>query len=175
VSKSVAESNLPIPDIGLIAQGSVRGGSRYRCNAGLDVKGLDMAKPKKTVAKAKEFASEKGDFVVYPTHGVGRVIDIEAKEIAGRKLDLFVISFEQERMTRACRWRRRRFRSAQAFLAQDHGECAGDAEGPQAGSAAPCGTAAPRSTKPRSTRRSGVDRRSRARPAPQCRPARPVL
>ncbi len=57
-----------------------------------------MAKPKKPVAKAKEFAFEKGDFVVYPTHGVGRVIDIEAKEIAGHKLDLFVISFEQERM-----------------------------------------------------------------------------
>ena len=57
-----------------------------------------MAKPKKTAVKAKEFAFEKGDFVVYPTHGVGRVIDIEAKEIAGHKLDLFVISFEQERM-----------------------------------------------------------------------------
>ena len=67
-------------------------------NAGFDVKGLDMAKPKKTAPKAKEFAFEKGDFVVYPTHGVGRVIDIEAKEIAGYKLDLFVISFEQERM-----------------------------------------------------------------------------
>ena len=62
------------------------------------MKGLDMTKPKKIAAKAKEFAFEKGDFVVYPTHGVGRVIDIEAKEIAGHKLDLFVISFEQERM-----------------------------------------------------------------------------
>src|SRR6195256_2860309 len=57
-----------------------------------------MAKPKKTPAKAREFAFEKGDFVVYPTHGVGKVIDIEAKEIAGHRLDLFVISFEQERM-----------------------------------------------------------------------------
>jgi len=57
-----------------------------------------MAKPKKAPAKPKEYAFEKGDFVVYPTHGVGRVIDIEAKEIAGHKLDLFVISFEQERM-----------------------------------------------------------------------------
>ena len=66
--------------------------------AGFDVKGLDMAKPKKTALKAKEFAFEKGDFVVYPTHGVGRVVDIEAKEIAGFKLDLLVISFEQERM-----------------------------------------------------------------------------
>src|SRR5260221_13329388 len=57
-----------------------------------------MAKPKKAVPKAKEFAFEKGDFVVYPTHGVGRVIDIKAKEIARHKLELFVISFEQERM-----------------------------------------------------------------------------
>jgi CarD family transcriptional regulator len=64
----------------------------------MDVKELDMAKPKKIVAKVKNLAFEKGDFVVYPTHGVGRVIDIEAKEIAGHKLDLFVISFEQERM-----------------------------------------------------------------------------
>ena len=58
-----------------------------------------MAKPKKIAAKAKEFAFEKGDFVVYPTHGVGRVVDIEAKQIAGQTLDLFVISFEQDRMT----------------------------------------------------------------------------
>ncbi len=56
------------------------------------MKGLDMAKPKKATAKVKEFAFEKGDFVVYPTHGVGKVIDIEAKEIAGHRLDLFVIS-----------------------------------------------------------------------------------
>ncbi|MBX3499940.1 MAG: CarD family transcriptional regulator [Alphaproteobacteria bacterium] len=46
-----------------------------------------------------EFVFEKGDFVVYPTHGVGRVVDIEAKLIAGQTLDLFVISFEQDRMT----------------------------------------------------------------------------
>ncbi len=57
-----------------------------------------MAKPKKAVAKAKEFAFEKGDFVVYRPTALGKVIDIEAKEIAGHKLDLFVISFEQERM-----------------------------------------------------------------------------
>ncbi len=57
------------------------------------------AKPKKSPVKAtKDFAFDKGDFVVYPTHGVGKVVDIEAKEIAGHKLELFVISFEQERM-----------------------------------------------------------------------------
>ena len=39
------------------------------------------------------------DHVVYPTHGVGLVIGIEVQEIAGEALQLFVIHFEQERMT----------------------------------------------------------------------------
>ncbi|HIM42231.1 MAG TPA: CarD family transcriptional regulator, partial [Rhodospirillales bacterium] len=29
-----------------------------------------------------------GDFVVYPTHGVGKVVSIEIQEIAGHKLKL---------------------------------------------------------------------------------------
>ncbi|MCW8916652.1 MAG: CarD family transcriptional regulator [Magnetovibrio sp.] len=40
-----------------------------------------------------------GDFVVYPTHGVGKVLGVENQEIAGLDLKLFVISFEHERMT----------------------------------------------------------------------------
>tara|TARA_R110000787_G_scaffold285173_2_gene400222 strand:+ start:186748 stop:187230 length:483 start_codon:yes stop_codon:yes gene_type:complete len=40
-----------------------------------------------------------GDFVVYPTHGVGKVISVEEDEIAGHKLELFVISFDRDRMT----------------------------------------------------------------------------
>ncbi len=39
------------------------------------------------------------DFVVYPAHGVGRIISIEEQEIAGLSLELFVISFEKEKMT----------------------------------------------------------------------------
>lgn len=39
------------------------------------------------------------DFVVYPAHGVGRIISIEEQEIAGTSLELFVISFEKEKMT----------------------------------------------------------------------------
>ena len=39
------------------------------------------------------------DFVVYPAHGVGKIITIEEQEIAGVKLELFVISFEKEKMT----------------------------------------------------------------------------
>lgn len=51
-----------------------------------------------TTSKTKgEFRAN--DFVVYPAHGVGRIISIEEQEIAGLKLELFVISFEKEKMT----------------------------------------------------------------------------
>jgi len=39
------------------------------------------------------------DYVVYPTHGVGKVISIEENEIAGHSVELVVISFEHEKMT----------------------------------------------------------------------------
>ncbi len=44
-------------------------------------------------------AFSEGDYVVYPTHGVGRVLGIEDREVAGFDLKLFVISFESEKMT----------------------------------------------------------------------------
>lgn len=40
-----------------------------------------------------------GDYVVYPKHGVGRVIELQSQEIAGTRLDLYVLRFEKERMT----------------------------------------------------------------------------
>ena len=40
-----------------------------------------------------------GDWVVYPTHGVGLVTGIEKQEIAGSTLELIVIAFEKDRMT----------------------------------------------------------------------------
>ena len=39
------------------------------------------------------------EFVVYPAHGVGRISAIEEQEIAGISLELFVISFEKDKMT----------------------------------------------------------------------------
>jgi len=39
------------------------------------------------------------DYVVYPAHGVGRILSIEEQEIAGMRLELFVISFEKDKMT----------------------------------------------------------------------------
>jgi CarD family transcriptional regulator len=39
------------------------------------------------------------EFIVYPAHGVGRIIGIEEQEIAGMSLELFVINFEKEKLT----------------------------------------------------------------------------
>jgi len=40
-----------------------------------------------------------GDYVVYPKHGVGRVVELQSQEIAGTNLELYVLRFEKERMT----------------------------------------------------------------------------
>ncbi|TVR99378.1 MAG: CarD family transcriptional regulator [Rhodospirillales bacterium] len=47
----------------------------------------------------EELAFSPGDYVVYPTHGVGRVECLETREIAGQSLHLFVISFDRDRLT----------------------------------------------------------------------------
>jgi CarD family transcriptional regulator len=39
-----------------------------------------------------------GEAIVYPAHGVGRITAIEEQEIAGFKLELFVVSFEKDKM-----------------------------------------------------------------------------
>ena len=40
-----------------------------------------------------------GEFIVYPAHGVGQIVSIEEQEIAGHKLELFVITFAKDKMT----------------------------------------------------------------------------
>ncbi|MGL4438216.1 MAG: CarD family transcriptional regulator [Bosea sp. (in: a-proteobacteria)] len=40
-----------------------------------------------------------GEFVVYPAHGVGQIVGIEEQEVAGFKLELFVVSFAKDKMT----------------------------------------------------------------------------
>jgi CarD family transcriptional regulator len=53
--------------------------------------------PPRPPAKPEVFA--EGDHVVYPTHGVGKVERIASEEIAGHKLELIHITFEENRMT----------------------------------------------------------------------------
>ncbi len=48
---------------------------------------------------SQKSAYTKGDFVVYPTHGVGKVLGVEDQEIAGQKIELIIIEFDKDRMT----------------------------------------------------------------------------
>jgi len=46
-----------------------------------------------------KLAFAEGDFVVYPSHGVGKILGIEIQEIAGYRLNVFVVHFDKDRMT----------------------------------------------------------------------------
>ena len=39
------------------------------------------------------------EYIVYPAHGVGQILAIEEQEVAGAKLELFVINFVKDKMT----------------------------------------------------------------------------
>ncbi len=47
--------------------------------------------------RASEF--HPNDFVVYPAHGVGQIVSIDEQEVAGLRIEMFVISFEKDKMT----------------------------------------------------------------------------
>ncbi len=51
------------------------------------------------MAKKTRKGFKVGEYVVYPTHGVGRISDIDCQEVAGFDLELFVIEFPNEKMT----------------------------------------------------------------------------
>jgi len=76
--------------------------------------------PKKTAARSAERPAERpvalvaeraspkatqrhgfktNEFIVYPAHGVGQILSIEEQEVAGYKLELFVINFIKDKMT----------------------------------------------------------------------------
>ena len=51
------------------------------------------------MAKKTDAAFKEGDFVVYPTHGVGRILGTESREISGATIEMLVVRFEHDRMT----------------------------------------------------------------------------
>ena len=55
-----------------------------------------MSSNKKTTQRQ---GFKTNEFIVYPAHGVGQIMAIEEQEIAGAKLELFVINFIKDKMT----------------------------------------------------------------------------
>jgi CarD family transcriptional regulator len=51
------------------------------------------------MSKSRKLDFRPNDYVVYPAHGVGQIISIEEQEVAGFALELFVITFEKDKMT----------------------------------------------------------------------------
>lgn len=51
------------------------------------------------MSKTKKTEFRPNDYVVYPAHGVGKIVSIEEQEVAGLKLEMFVLSFEKDKMT----------------------------------------------------------------------------
>ncbi|MGB5093052.1 MAG: CarD family transcriptional regulator [Parvibaculum sp.] len=76
--------------------------------AAADKAALDKAAAEKAAEAARKEAAKPvlprpnfkaREFVVYPAHGVGQILDIETQEVAGHRLELFVINFDKEKMT----------------------------------------------------------------------------
>ena len=57
------------------------------------------APAKKAVTKKIKLQYSVGDFIVYPSHGVGEITDIQTFEIAEEKLEMYNVMFDKEKMT----------------------------------------------------------------------------
>ena len=53
-------------------------------------------KPTNKAVKKDKF--KIGDFAIYPSHGVGKVMEIESTKIGGQKFDLMAMYFEKEKL-----------------------------------------------------------------------------
>lgn len=54
---------------------------------------------KKTIEKKVKLIFKPGDFIVYPAHGLGKVVAIETETIIDFEVEVYVILFEQDKMT----------------------------------------------------------------------------
>src|SRR5664279_6013647 len=81
-------------------RGAVRNGALAAKMAGSRKgagEGVLPGMPNKKTTQRQGFKTN--EFIVYPAHGVGQILAIEEQEIAGAKLELFVINFIKDKMT----------------------------------------------------------------------------
>ena len=52
-----------------------------------------------SINKLPSLTFNAGEYVVYPTHGVGKVADVTKQNIAGSELELLVVNFDKDKMT----------------------------------------------------------------------------
>ncbi len=96
-AKTTASSGRPLKAVAAAASATAKRSSA-------PVTGAKSAATSETPAAAKKPLGVKHGFklheyVVYPAHGVGQIVGIEEQEIAGMSLELFVITFDKDKMT----------------------------------------------------------------------------
>jgi CarD family transcriptional regulator len=66
-----------------------------------DAAGLDEENSASKTMKSSSHRQgfKLNEFVVYPAHGVGQIVAVEDQEVAGFRLELFVINFAKDKMT----------------------------------------------------------------------------
>ena len=57
-----------------------------------------MATTTQQKKSATRHGFKTGEYIVYPAHGVGQIVSIDEQEVAGHKLELFVIDFQKDKM-----------------------------------------------------------------------------
>jgi CarD family transcriptional regulator len=62
-----------------------------------EAEGANLGMAAKKTTQRQGFKTN--EFVVYPAHGVGQIVAIEEQEVAGARLELFVINFVKDKMT----------------------------------------------------------------------------
>ena len=51
------------------------------------------------MTKTEKYDFNTEDYIVYPAHGVGQIVSIDKHEVAGMEIEMFVISFDKDKMT----------------------------------------------------------------------------
>jgi CarD family transcriptional regulator len=98
VKSSVAESVHKPAEIAELASPAKPAASAVKVQkAAAPDEGSSGAKSLKGVGQRQGF--KLNEFVVYPAHGVGQITAIEEQEVAGFRLELFVISFSKDKLT----------------------------------------------------------------------------
>ena len=68
-----------------------------RCRQG--VPAIAVVEQRPAVKATQRHGFKINEYIVYPAHGVGQILAIEEQEVAGYKLELFVINFIKDKMT----------------------------------------------------------------------------
>jgi len=104
-SKPGSGHSVPVPPSAELAPPAKAAGPVIKAAAPV-IKVQKAAAPEEALAAAKTLKSASqrqgfklNEFVVYPAHGVGQIIAIEEQEVAGFKLELFVINFSKDKLT----------------------------------------------------------------------------